>query len=156
MKQLRVAILALGLIFSFSAVTPVQAQGVWGACTGVENEICADDEEATDIVKNLVNTFLFVIGLLSVIMIIHSGLKYTTSRGDAEAVKSAKNTLLYAVVGLIVAISAYAIVNFVVTAFDTSTGEAGNQTGSEARDEAGNITPQSTPNSNVRGSVVDQ
>ena len=51
------------------------------------------------------------------IMIVIGGIKYTTSNGDASAVSGAKNTILYAVIGLLVAISAYAIVNFVVAKF---------------------------------------
>lgn len=120
--------MALGVALCFSAV-PVYAadttqdpnaqapSGIWGVCEGSDSQVCKDKSEATSIVKRLINVFLFIIGALAVAMIVHSGLKYTTSRGDAEAVKSAKNTLLYAVIGLIVATSAYAIVNFVVTSF---------------------------------------
>ncbi|MNY57155.1 hypothetical protein D3C86_1933160 [compost metagenome] len=50
-------------------------------------------------------------------MIIVSGIRYATSNGDSSAVTSAKNTLMYSVIGLIVAILAYAIVNFVLKAF---------------------------------------
>jgi hypothetical protein len=50
-------------------------------------------------------------------MIIYGGIRYTTSAGDSSHVKAAKDTILYAVVGLVVAILAYAIVNFVVGAF---------------------------------------
>ncbi len=51
------------------------------------------------------------------IMIVIGGIKYTTSNGDSSSVTSAKNTILYAVVGLIVAMMAYAIVNYVVGKF---------------------------------------
>ena len=53
-------------------------------------------------------------GILSVIMIIFSGFRYITSAGDASKTKSAQSTLTYSVVGLIVAIMAYAIVNMVI------------------------------------------
>lgn len=130
MKRLGVAIVAIGLL-AFMLDASVQAQGVWGACQGASSgsAICSDETEATDIVKNIVNVFLFVIGTLSVIMIIHSGFKYTTSRGDAEQVKSAKNTLLYAVVGVIVAILAFAIVNFVLDQFNGGSGGGQQNTG---------------------------
>jgi len=71
----------------------------------------------SDIFKTIVNVLLFVIGAISVIMIIIGGIKYTTSNGDSSSVTSAKNTILYAVVGLLVSMFAYAIVNFVVTRF---------------------------------------
>ena len=50
-------------------------------------------------------------------MLIIGGIRYTVSGGDSGAVTSAKNTILYAVVGIIVAVLAYAIVNFVLTSF---------------------------------------
>ena len=79
-----------------------------------------DDNVATDpqdLVKNVVNIFLYAVGVLSVIMLIWGGIRYTTSAGDCNKVQSAKNTVLYAVVGLVVAILAWAIVNMVITRF---------------------------------------
>ena len=63
------------------------------------------------------NVMLFVIGALSVIMIIIGGLRYVISGGNSGNVTAAKNTILYAVVGLIIAIMSYAIINFVITSF---------------------------------------
>lgn len=68
-------------------------------------------------IKNVVNVLLFLLGAIAVIMIIIGGIRYATSNGDSGAIKGAKDTILYAVIGLIVAILAYAIVNFVVDAF---------------------------------------
>ena len=65
-------------------------------------------------VKNIINGVLYVVGVLAVVMVIIGGVKYTTSGGDQAAVTSAKNTILYGIVGLVIAILAYAIVNFVV------------------------------------------
>lgn len=70
-----------------------------------------------DIIKTVVNVLLFIIASISVIMIIIGGIKYTISQGDSSAITTAKNTILYAVIGLMVAIFAYAIVNFVVSHF---------------------------------------
>lgn len=70
-----------------------------------------------DGIKTIVNVLLFILGAIAVIMIIIGGIRYTTSNGDAGNIKSAKDTILYAVVGLVVAILAYAIVNFVIGAF---------------------------------------
>lgn len=67
------------------------------------------------IVGNIVSTLFIVIGIISVIMIIIGGIRYATSNGDQAAIKSAKNTILYAVIGLVVAMLAVAIVNFVVS-----------------------------------------
>lgn len=67
--------------------------------------------------RTVVNVLLFIIGAIAVVMVVIGGLRYTLSAGDASAVSAAKNTILYAIVGLVVAILAYAIVNFVVDAF---------------------------------------
>lgn len=69
------------------------------------------------IMTTVINFLLFFIGVISVIMIIYGGIQYSTSAGDSGKVTNAKNTILYAVVGLIVAILAYAIVNFVIESF---------------------------------------
>jgi len=62
----------------------------------------------------IINILLVVIGMISVIMIVVGGIRYTVSAGDPKAVTDAKNTILYAVVGLVVAALAGAIVNFVL------------------------------------------
>ena len=66
------------------------------------------------LIKTVVNVLLWAVGVLSVIMIIFSGFRYITSSGDASKTKSAQSTLIYSVVGLIVAIMAWAIVNMVI------------------------------------------
>ena len=78
----------------------------------------ADDvpqDLAGDVFKNVVNILLFIIGAVSVIMLIYGGIRYTTSGGNANSVTAAKNTVIYSSVGLVISILAYAIVNFVVT-----------------------------------------
>ena len=75
------------------------------------------DKSLQDYIKIIVNVLLFILGAIAVIMIIIGGIRYTTSNGDASATKSAKDTILYAVIGLIVAILAFAIVNFVIGTF---------------------------------------
>lgn len=62
----------------------------------------------------ITNTAMFILGALAVIMLIFGGIKYTLSGGNAESVKNAKNTILYAVIGIVVAVLAFAAVNFVV------------------------------------------
>lgn len=68
----------------------------------------------------IVNTALFLIGSIAVLMLIYGGIRYTTSGGNEKSVTAAKNTILYAVVGIVVAVLAFAIVNFVLTALITS------------------------------------
>jgi len=67
------------------------------------------------VLSNIVNTLIFVAGIVSVIVIIIGGFRYTTSQGNDKSVTAAKDTILYAVVGLVISILSYAIVNFVLT-----------------------------------------
>lgn len=67
--------------------------------------------------EDVVNVMLYVLGAIAVIMIVIGGIRYATSGGDSSSIKGAKDTILYAVIGLIVAILAYAIVNFVLDSF---------------------------------------
>ena len=79
-------------------------------------------QDLSDKIKTVVNTLLFILGAIAVVMIVIGGIRYTTSNGDASAIKGAKDTILYAVIGLVVAILAYAIVNFVISAFANGNG----------------------------------
>ncbi len=65
----------------------------------------------------IANTLLFIVIAVGVIMVIIGGIRYVISQGDAKQIESAKNTILYAVIGIVVALLAYAIVQFVVNAF---------------------------------------
>jgi len=65
-------------------------------------------------IQRVVNVLLFVLGAVAVLMIIIGGIRYVLSNGEAAQVTAAKNTVLYSVIGLVVALLAYAIVNFVV------------------------------------------
>ena len=87
---------------------------------GSEKEGCTD---GTGIFQTIVNVILFIIGAVAVIMIVVGGVRYTVSNGDSNAVTGAKNTIMYAIVGLVVAIIAYALVNFVVVNIGANQGQ---------------------------------
>ncbi|MEK7620837.1 MAG: hypothetical protein AAB395_00595 [Patescibacteria group bacterium] len=70
--------------------------------------------DLTKTIKNVINILLFLIGMVAVIFIVIAGLRFVTSNGDANTVSSAKNTIIYAVIGIVVAVMAYAIVNFIL------------------------------------------
>ena len=63
---------------------------------------------------SIANALLLVVGAMSVLMIIVGGLKYVVSMGHPKRVESARNTILYAIVGVVVALCSYAVVNFVI------------------------------------------
>lgn len=65
-------------------------------------------------VAQIINVALGVLGFVAAVMIIMGGVSYTTSAGDAAKVAKAKNTIIYGVVGLVIALLAFAIVNFII------------------------------------------
>lgn len=93
------------------ASTASQIQG------GLNNVGGGSGGNLQDGIQTVINLLLFLIGIISVIAIIIGGIRYTTSNGDAGQTKAAKDTIMYAVIGLIVAIMAYAIVRWVVNVF---------------------------------------
>lgn len=88
-----------------------------GSCLSTNSADCdtEDPEEVVNrIITSVINIFSLVVGVVSVIMIIVGGLKYITSGGDSGNVSGAKNTILYAIVGLVVVALAQVIVRFVL------------------------------------------
>lgn len=77
------------------------------------------------IFSTITNILLFLVGAISVIMLVIGGIRYVVSGGDQQAVTNAKNTILYAIVGIVVAFLAFAAVQFVSNQLEaTSTGPA--------------------------------
>jgi hypothetical protein len=97
--------------------------GISGTLSGKAN--CNTGGSDTGIATFLswaVNIFSAIVGIIAVVMIIVGGLKYITSGGDSSKVGSAKNTLLYAIIGLIIVVMAQVIVHFVLAEVRTHTG----------------------------------
>ena len=93
-----------------------------GACTttGSSSTDCTNGNPQgsfTDFITKIVNIFSIVVGAVSVIMIIVGGFRYIISGGDSGNVSSAKNTIMYAIIGLIIVLLAQIIVNFVLGIF---------------------------------------
>lgn len=87
--------------------------GTWDA----SKKACINAAATNDVagfMKSIINLLLYIIGAIAVLMVVIGGIRYVVSGGDQKAVTDAKNTILYAVIGLVVAMMAYAIVNFVV------------------------------------------
>jgi heme A synthase len=89
-----------------------QAQQGVNAAGGQQNPVSFGDT-----VIKVINSMLFAVGILSVIMIIVGGIRFVVSAGDSNGVQAARNTILYSVVGLVVAFVAWGIVNFVTKIF---------------------------------------
>jgi len=119
-KSLIPAILSLALALIIVAAPQVAAfdgtiQGGADAARG--NSQSSDLFGNGGIFKTITNVLLYVLGAISVIMIIIGGLRYVVSGGNSANVTAAKNTILYAIVGVIIAILSYAIINFVLGSF---------------------------------------
>ena len=111
--RLILPILVCGVVMVAGVVntTGVMAESV-NNLSAVQCDGCPDDLYA--VFKNITNTVLYVVMIIAVIMLIVGGIRYIVSGGDAKKVTDAKNTILYAIIGLIICFLAYAIVNFVV------------------------------------------
>jgi len=119
MKKIKYLILTLGLVASFGlASIPLSANATVldGVCpAGSTDPICKDkDADIMVSVRSIVNTLLYVLGAVAVLVIVVAGIMYVASGGEAATVKKAKDMILYAVVGIVVAMLSYAIVNFVL------------------------------------------
>lgn len=110
-----VALAVAGLVVTQSA----GAVDIYQACGGFQDSVVCEgrDETSTPIIVNIINLLLTAAAVISVIMIIIGGFKYATSNGDSNKVASAKNTILYAIIGLLVAGFAVVIVTFVKNYF---------------------------------------
>lgn len=120
-------IMSLALVATLAGVgtlalpaAQVGAINVFSQCaSNADSSVCKaqGSDNATSLIKKVINTMLFLLGSIAVIVIVIGGIRYTTSAGEASQMKAAKDTIMYAVVGLVVAILAYTIVNFVVSSF---------------------------------------
>ena len=81
-------------------------------CDGCPENLFGDD----GVFKRITNTILYIAGIIAVVMLIIGGVKYVLSGGDAKKVTDAKNTVLYAIIGLVICFLSFAIVNFVISA----------------------------------------
>lgn len=109
------AVFGASVLYTASLSGSVSAQVSKGIDTATTSEMQGKSIDGDKgLIKTVVNVLLWAVGILSVIMIIFSGFRYITSSGDASKTKSAQSTLIYSVVGLIVAIMAWAIVNMVI------------------------------------------
>jgi hypothetical protein len=86
---------------------------------------CAKADSAKDnlfapngVFSVVANTLIFLVGAVAVIFLIIGGLRYVVSNGDSKAVEGAKNTILYAIVGIVVAVISFALVQFVINALN--------------------------------------
>lgn len=115
------AVMCLAMVFA--AVSPVSLPVYADSKDEVQNGANmangggGSNQNLPDIITTIINVMLFIAGALAVIMIIYGGIRYITAHGDEKQVKVAKDTIVYSVAGLIIAILAYALVTFIFDRF---------------------------------------
>jgi hypothetical protein len=124
MKKWKQVTLLLAVMVGVGAVvlppSHAFAINVFSQCSSnASSVVCkaAGTDSATSMIKTVINTLLYILGIIAVVMIVIGGIRYTTSNGNSSSIKEAKDTILYSVVGLVVALLAFAIVNYVVKQF---------------------------------------
>jgi hypothetical protein len=138
-NKMRVALISVVSLLTFA--TPIAVSSVAYAaaptpvnnlCYGVNNlQItpnndgnCADpggEDKVNTLIQQVINVLSAIVGIVAVIMIIVGGFRYITSGGSPDKVTSAKNTILYGIIGLIVVALAQIIVKFVIAKVVPST-----------------------------------
>jgi cytochrome bd-type quinol oxidase subunit 2 len=125
------------IAFALTLGAPILAPAAvtYAACSGTSSSIasgansalgsdqtgngidCSDTGTSgiSGIAANIVNVFSIIVGVVSVIMIIYGGFRYITSGGESGSVTNAKNTLVYAIVGLVIVALAQLIVHYVLS-----------------------------------------
>ena len=106
-----------------SAQADIQNGLKQGSCLDVsaECDVSESPDQINSLIATVINIFSVVVGVVAVIMIIIGGLKYITSSGDSNNVTSAKNTILYAIIGIVIAFLAFAAVRFVTDQLQKAT-----------------------------------
>ena len=127
MKRILLAIVTLSVIipvfFGGTAHAALFDGAKGSVCGGValsaDSTTCDPgvDKKANSLLATALNIFSVVIGVIAVVMVMVGGLKYITSQGDATQTNSAKNTVLYAAIGLVIVAMSQVIVHFVLTRF---------------------------------------
>ena len=132
MKRFVPLIIAAVIALSLGVFGATHALAVGNISEGASS--ARPDQQPVDLFGNsgvfaqISSVLLFIVGAVAVIMIVIGGLRYVVSGGDASQVQAAKNTILYALVGIIVAILAYAAVNFVINSFAANSNNSGGAT----------------------------
>jgi hypothetical protein len=141
-QKIKSSILVLVTMFTFGApmLVPVAVYATCQADNGIQQGLGAGIDQTTGVsgscndasttgagsleavAKKVVNIFSIIVGIVAVIFVIYGGFRYITSGGDSGSVGNAKNTLIYALVGLVIVALAQLIVHYVLS---TATGAAG-------------------------------
>ena len=82
-------------------------------CSGSSSGIAGGNKDIGSVVGKIMKAVFGLMGSLAVVVVIVGGLQYTLSSGDPKRTATAKNTILYAAIGIVISLSSYAIVTFI-------------------------------------------
>lgn len=108
-------VFAVAMVAGSASALTLQEGAAAAQCDGCPSELFGD----TGVFRQVTNVILYIVGIIAVIMLIIGGIKYVVSGGDSKKVTDAKNTVLYAIIGLVICFLAFAIVNFVIASLPT-------------------------------------
>lgn len=114
-----IAILLL-LPFSALAVNPLDSLRDAASGTGL-----VSNKTPIQVITNIINVALTFVGSIVIILILWAGFKWMTSAGNTEIIKKSKETIINAVIGLVIIFASYVIVNFVIENLMNSFGSGG-------------------------------
>ena len=123
-KILTAGMLMVGLLGVFTpAISAANGINICSGENGGDKSVYCQNRgsgetQVNGIIKTIVEVLLTAVGAISIIMIVIGGIMFALSSGDAQKAAKARNTVLYAVVGLAVSLFASAIVNFVFNRFN--------------------------------------
>lgn len=126
---MRVLMIGVALVVT-SLFSPLIPENAFAAGLDPFGDVCRDNPTSAvcqdrrpnpnegfyNFLQTIINTILLVLGSVAVIMIIVGAIKFVVSGGDQSAITGARDTIIYAVIGLVVAIMSYGIANFIINA----------------------------------------
>lgn len=124
-----VVMVAVAVVPSVSALT-LQEGAEAARCDNCPADLFGEN----GVFKRITNTIIYIVGVIAVIMLIIGGIRYVISGGDSKKVTDAKNTVLYAIIGLVICFFSYAIVNFVISSLPSTENPAKVQDSSSSKD----------------------
>jgi len=116
MKNLIFSLITASLIL-WSPVVALAADDGGTTTNGLPNPIGSSTMTAEDLIVRITSGFLGILSLFSLVMVIYGGFQYVYSAGNPENLKKAKDTIVWALLGMVIAFLSLAIINFVVEAF---------------------------------------
>ena len=131
---------AVGLTAGSVSALTLEEGAQAARCDGCPEDLFGD----TGVFKQITNTILYIVGVIAVIVLIIGGIRYLISGGDSKKVTDAKNTVLYAIIGLIIALLSFAIVNFVISALPSGSSRSTETTQTQQTEQPQNTNSQQT------------